>query len=494
MKSILYKILGFELNKSWLAAISTVCFFALLIPLIRLAFYAAPWYDDYSYGLYVRGFIDEQGLFPGLWNGIEYTVVMFWHAWQGTFASTFMMSLVPISFGEQYYVIGIIGIFLFFTLSILIFVKVCLSNMLKADLSSQIIIAVIVATALIELIYTAQQNIYWYNAAVHYTFMHGCLFFLIAVSVKLLYSETYPKRIALIIASIILSIFCGGSNYATSLIGIIVIFLITALNLLRRKKNGLLLLPGLLAYAISFYINVSAPGNSKRAALSEEGDGVFQSIWHSFGAALTEFWNFTGIVMIIILIMLVPVIWNMVNDAKFDFPLPGLVLLFSFCVYASGFTSSFYAGGTAGLSRTWTVIKFTLQILLIVNEIYFLGWLNRKMRKSGKKIKKIPHYLLFYLVAAVSVFIVFKATPDQIGNFSSWGAYHYVKSGEAHNFRQQYLRRVEQLNNSGPVVEFEPLDYKPWFLRAKDYSTDYWAEPNQFLAGWYGKEKVFVRE
>jgi hypothetical protein len=150
--------------------------------------------------------------------------------------------------------------------------------------------------------------------------------------------------------------------------------------------------------------------------------------------------------------------------------------------------------GHEGLARTWTVIKFTLQILLVANEIYLLGWMAKKKGKTGKSVKKIPHYPLFYIAAAVLVFIVFKATPDQIGHFSSWGAYYYVKSGEANNFRQQYLERVEIIKNSGPVVEFEPYAYKPWFLRARDYSSNPEADENHFLTRWYGKEAIFVKE
>jgi hypothetical protein len=401
------------------------------------------------------------------------------------------MSLTPIVFGEQYYPFGIIAILLFFALSVLVFVKICLASLLGVEKKSAAIFAIIVAITLIELIYSPQQNIYWYNPAAHYTFMHGCLFFLLAVLVKLLSSKKYisPKTIALVVVSLLLAVACGGSNYVTALVGIVAVFSIIVLSLIRRNKKGFLLLPCLLVYGISLFINMTAPGNARRGAYFE-GFGAVKSVLLSFRSAWEMLWILTGWSMIIAMVMAVPVIWNMVKESAFRFPLPGLLALYSFCLYAAGFTPSYYAMGSAGVARTMTVIGFTLQVLLFANEIYFLGWLNKKLKRSGR----IPHYILFYAAGAVSILVVFKTVVQPIDAFSSFGAYYYVKSGEAPTFYEEYQERVETIKSSEPVVELVPYSWIPSFLHGgQDFSHDSWASQNRFLARWYGKEAVIVR-
>lgn len=41
--------------------------------------------------------------------------------------------------------------------------------------------------------------------------------------------------------------------------------------------------------------------------------------------------------------------------------------------------------------------------------------------------------------------MIFKASPNQAGHYSSYGAYYYVHTGEAYNFHQEYLERIEEI-------------------------------------------------
>ena len=86
--------------------------------------------------------------------------------------------------------------------------------------------------------------------------------------------------------------------------------------------------------------------------------------------------------------------------------------------------------------------------------------------------------------------LIFLQSPNQAGNYSSFGAYYYVHTGEAYNFYQEYLERVEILKSSEMNVVLEPYHYRPWLLCMGDLSDDPNNEANRSLANWYGKASV----
>jgi hypothetical protein len=137
-------------------------------------------------------------------------------------------------------------------------------------------------------------------------------------------------------------------------------------------------------------------------------------------------------------------------------------------------------------------IRLTYQMLLILNEIYWLGWLNGYLKKKKElSPKAMPWW--FYGIICAAMLIIFVVEPDKIGNYSTYAAYYAVHSGEAYNYYQQYLERVELLKSDESVVTFEPYRYKPWVICAGDLSEDPEREENRFLASWYGKEAVICK-
>lgn len=465
----------------------------MLFPIIRLAFFAAPWYDDYSFAVHVKRFIQEYGVLKGAWEGALYVVHTWWYCWQGTFSSIFMMTLMPEVFGEGLYGIGIIGIVLFFTVASLVFVKSVCKEMLKAETGMQISVAVLVTLSLVELIYTAQQGIFWYNAAVHYTFMHGCLFLLLTLVLKVFYGRTKAGVALAAMFSILLAVICGGSNFVTALQGALLMLLVTVIGFLFASRKGLWLLPADVAYGIALYFNVSAPGNSVRGSLFE-GCDAFTSILYSFKAGAEYFWTFTGIITIILLVAFVLMIWNSVRKLEFDFRYPGVVSVLSFCFYCTGFTPSYYGMGSEGVSRTLVVVKFTLQLLVFFNTAYWLGWWMKHRRKNGKEVPAVKQWLPVYVLVGAAAVLWLALSSNQAGSCSTYGAYYYVHSGEAYNSYAEHEQRVETIKNSGPVVELEPCVWKPHFLYRGDLSTDPAAEQNSALATWYGKEAIYIKE
>lgn len=493
MKERIIKIGKFSVPEKVVAVGGVMVFLLLLYPLIKLTHYSTPWYDDYSYGIHVKRFLAEERSLSSALRGALYVTKTWWWSWQGTFSSIFMMALMPAAFGAEYYEIGLIGILIVFVLGSTLLVKVLAKNLLKAKMSMQLILMVIISATMVELIYTAQQGLYWYNAAVHYTFMHGIMFLLAAAAIKVLFVGKIPAAVIYTILAGLLSFVCGGSNYATCLQGIIVLVTITGLGLFARNKKSWLLLLPIVVYGAALYYNMSAPGNRMRGAYYQ-GYGPIKSILYSFKSAAENIWKFSGMITVLILLFAVPFLWNAVRKLDYRFKLPGLITLYSFGIYASGFTSSYYAMGTEGLSRTWVVIKFTFQLLLFINEAYWLGWLAKKLEQKGKAIADLKYYWEYFAAFAVGVLLCFHFEINQAGSYSSYGAFYYITTLEAGRYYEEYNARIETIQNGGPVVEVAPYNIRPWFTCKGELSTDPNAEQNRAMADWYGKEAIYISQ
>lgn len=467
----------------------------LLIPLFRIAFYAVPWYDDYNYGAFTKAALSQDPTIKGALQGALGCVKTQWYAWQGTFSSIFFMSLMPAVWGEDKYFLGPVFLILLLTAAVFVLVRVLVIDVLHADWASCVALQAVTAILVIVRIHTSQAGFFWYNAGVHYVGMHSFCILFTAAAIRLLQVKKIAAKLLLLVSGMAGALLVGGSNYVTSLQGGILILSLLAVGVLAYKKKALLLLPLLLVYAVSFYKNISAPGNQVRGA-SYVGWGLdpVHAVLSSFWEAARHIGEFSGWITLAVMLLLVPVIWQMAGRTNFTFRFPGLLLLWSFCLYATGFTPSLYSLGHAGLGRTLNAVKITYQLLLIINEVYCLGWLRGYLAKREKSIPNGKCYWWFYPLMGLFMLFIFSIEPNQAGTYSSYGAYYYIHTGEAYNFHQEYLERVKLLKGEENVVVVTPYHFKPWLLCVGDLSEDQQNEVNRSVAGWYGKEAVICSE
>ncbi len=467
----------------------------LLVPLYRIAFYSAPWYDDYIMGLFTKNFLTQEKSLSSALQGALYCTKTQWYAWQGTFSSIFFMSLMPAIWGDDKYFLGALFLLTLFLIAILVLVRVLVKDMFGGDKYSCIVLQAIVAAMMFVLIHTPQAGFYWYNAGVHYVGMHSFAMLFTAALIKMLRVRSNFAVVPLVMVSALGAFVAGGSNFVTALQGLLVVCTILVLTVIYRNKRGFWLMPSLIIYVAAFYQNVSAPGNNVRMAYYV-GQGLdwFPAIIQSFVEAFKHLGRFTGFMTIPLLVLPIPVIWRMVQKSDFQFRYPLLVFLWSVCLYASGFTPSLYSMGNAGLGRTLNAVKITYQLLLVMNEIYLLGWLCQYLKKKSKAIPDGKCRWWFYPVMGAVLLLVFWIEPKKEGSFSSYTAYHYVHTGEANNFYQEYLQRVDILNSDEKDVVLRPYGFRPWILSTGELSEDPEYEANQAIASYYGKDSVSCRQ
>ncbi len=489
------KCLGWGPGMGIVAVCAAIALLLLLIPLLRLAFYAAPWYDDYNYGKLVKDYLAQDYSMVSALKGAVACVRREWWAWQGTFSSVFFMSLMPGVWGEEYYGLGPIFILLLLTFSVCTLVKVLARDVLKARWAFCIIWQSVASAMALVLIHNSQTGFFWYNAGIHYVGMHSFLLLLLAAWIRLLLAKKKAFLPFHVLCTCAGAVIVSGANYVTALQGLVVGISLLALAALLRNRRGFLLLPSIMAYAYGFYKNVSAPGNMKRS-MNYQGWGLdpLSAIGRSFVEAFRHFGDFTGLITLTVLLLLAPVIWLAVRELQFRFRYPGLLLLWSICLYATGFTPSLYTLGHGGLARTLNAVKLTLQLVLLINEVYWIGWLQGKLVQAGRLPggrtagKRIP--LAHYLAVMCMALAVFVTRPYPVGSYSSWDAYDCIHKGEAYNFHQEYLERVETIKEGGSMVTVRPYGFRPWILSPGELSEDHQSEPNRSMAMWYDKERI----
>ena len=130
--------------------------------------------------------------------------------------------------------------------------------------------------------------------------MHGVLFVLIAVTVKMFYADSTWKLCGWTFLAMILSAICAGSNFVTALQGILCLGSALVLMLVYKRKAGFYCILPLIIYSIGFYISISAPGNEIRGS-HFQGYGAIESILYSFVSAFKNFWELTGFRFFVVL-------------------------------------------------------------------------------------------------------------------------------------------------------------------------------------------------
>lgn len=489
--------LAWKVDRKWAAMGAGAVLVLLLIPLCVIAFYSVPWYDDYIYGRFVRNFLREEYSLSSALKGAFYCMHTEWWAWQGTFSSIFFMAFVPFVWGESWYALGPLFLLFLLVFSVFVLVKVLAGSVLRADRWTCLLLQSVTAAMTVLLLYHAQEGLYWYIGGIHYIGMHSFLLLLTAAWVKLLVGTGKAQTAALVLWTMAGAVLAAGSNYVTCLQGLLVGLSLLALGALLKKGRVILLIPSLAVYIYAFYQNVSAPGNAKRSAVFQgAGLGPAESVVRSFQEAFRYLWEFSGLITLAFAVLLVPVIWNMVKKTEYRFRFPGILLLWSVCLYATGFTPSLFAMGHAGLGRTLNAVKLTWQLLFLINEVYWLGWVQARQAERGRQEKgeqASGTAVAFYIAMAAVMLGIFWTDGNKIAHYSSWGAYCYLRDGEAEQFHQAYLERVETIRRGGPVVTVKPYEVRPWMLSPGELSEDPTSEPNMAMADWYDKEAIICR-
>lgn len=465
-----------------------------IIPLMVIGKYAVPCADDYTYGYYTHAFWTTTHSLRQTLHWALYQVKASYDTWQGTFSSAFIMSLSPAVWGDQYYIFTPVLMIFMIVVPQFYLLYVLLVKLLQTSKSIWCIVSSIVSFCMIEMMPSPVNAYYWFNGAVHYIFMYGCMILLFAIAIQMGNTDNRKKNMGYYLGACVLAVACGGGNYSTALLGMLGLVFVVALKWVLGYKKVWNVIP-VAVYAFALFKNVTAYGNNIRQSNFEQPTAL-EAVLDSFKYICVHISNWLTLPLVLFVLLLVPFLWEAVRTERFDFRWPVAVTALSFGSVACTITPSLYAMNSTGPDRLINVSMMWFILMLVCNLAYWIGYVRKAVKGKGIHLLAqtgLAGLGIFMAVILAALFIQFTNSGNgKLLNYSSYAAYVSLATGEARAFYDEYLARLEVLNNDEPVVTLEPYKVKPWLLFFDDITTDPYDWRNQSVAAWFYKERVYL--
>lgn len=504
----------------WVFRILLFAFFVSMIPIWYLSRYTVPGCDDYTYGVKTHGaWLAAHSLGEVLKAALA-TTEEYWHLWQGTYSSIFLMTLSPGILNEKWYFLTTFLMTGMLILGVTALVGVVLGQYVcarteggedgdgKAAGRYRSGICILVLLFLIfQTMVAPSDGLFWYNGALHYVFMESVLFLQAAVLLSWKKAEPGALRAVLLLLSMLLAFVLGGANLLTGLQSCILMTLFVLAVLLPRREGAQWACAGkgqiglLIPYLINlggFALNVLAPGNTVRETTAE-GMGAVKAIVMSFYWAAVFVTEWLTPIALVGFMLLCPVIWRLVKESRARFLHPGIPAFLSYCVFAAMFTPTLYATSSEGPDRCKNVMRIVLYLLVFFNLVNDFGWLSKhrkdallcKMQRAAQE--NYPGWLFVCMAAMGCIFLL---SADK-NTYTSVSALRSVANGEAARYYEENRERLALYNDESVTdVEITYLTAKPYLLFKADVgnegSPDYWI--NISIVDYYEKNSLTVVE
>ncbi len=493
----------------WMFWIVLSGFLASMIPIWALSFYTVPGCDDYTYGVKTHGAWKAAGSLLAVLKAALDTTAEYWHEWQGTYSSIFLMTLSPGILNEKWYFLtvflmtGMLGCSIWALLHVVLKRYVGSASRYRRGLCVLIVLFLSFQTMV-----APADGLFWYNGALHYVFMQSVLFFQAAVLLSFRKASGKGSRAAWLALSCFLAFVLGGANLLTGLQScILTVFLLLYVMYGRwlgdrerreREKRQLWLLLPLLVNLIGFSFNVLAPGNSVRETTAE-GMGAVMAIALSFYWAAVYVTEWMTPLVLAGFLFLLPVIRRLVGEAKTAFFAPARTVFLSFCVFAAMFTPTLFASSSDGPPRCKNVMRIVLYVLVFFNLVNAMGWVSQKKRGSlffrlSEEVQR--SYLPWLTACGAALCAIFLLAADK-KTYVSVSAIRSLANGEAARYYEENAERLALYNDDSlKDVTVSYLTAKPYLLFKADVgnegSQDYWI--NISIVDYYGKDSLTVVE
>lgn len=338
------------------------------------------------------------------------------------------------------------------------------------------------------------EAFYWYNGAVFYTGFFTLSLFYFGLMLLCIRAEQPLRRRIYTGLLCVFAIVLGGGNYVTALVSV----LITALILvgLAAKRNGgwkypvlpLILLVG------AFLVSMMAPGNQIRQANLESLDAM-TAIRQALITAAVSIGDYLDVLHLLVLAFLGIVLWRIAGNTKFAFPMPLLVGVVSYGLFAAQYCPPLYAMNNTGPGRMQNIIYDSFLLLMMLNLFYVMGWIRSHYRILMKqKHAEAPHGYPAGLLAVLGAAVLLCcANVPRDTPITGTRALQALRSGAAEQYYQEFQQRSVLLEDDMQKnVVLYTYTQRPYVLFFSDASEDPEDWRNQAMQAFYGKDQIVV--
>ncbi len=496
-----------------------IVFIVTMIPIIEISAYNFPSADDFSSSMPVKTALENGEGFFGALDGIFNYVKSNYFSWQGTFFGLFIMALNPLGYYPKGITIHPVVLVLLLVFGITFFVrsftKVCLKDV---DRFSAYSVGLTLSIYCVQFVPRAVDAFFWYTGGFLYTGVFSLSLILFGAVIRTI--KTQNNIILKLTLCSVFAFLLSSGNYINSVLNTMVLFFIavyafTVKNKTQYKsafKRSVIIFA---SHMIGFLITVLAPGNFARGSLTEaQGDGTFISdvVVRSFKLMFETALMWTGLPLILLCALLVPLFYTIVKKQDFKFRYPLLFIgVFFVCVtalwspYLFPYIGVYIAFDTA--LRVTNLLFYSYIFFVIASVYYVVGYLYNYLHAmfegesfsfaeiqkiiAKKSVKKI--LCLWYgaiLVMVVAWFVV----SSPLG-LTSYIAQRDLSDGTALAYNAEQQAFFDQLNDPETQhVVIDDFTVFPYLLWSYESNTKpaHWTHWLPFIQNYYGKNEISV--
>lgn len=470
---------------------------ALLIPLFVIGHYNFASVDDIGYAKTAEVVWDEtHSVIQTCLRQVSYAWG-YWHSWQGTFAAEWFTTTALGLFGRNAYYMGTylsLGGFVLFELFLFM---VILKKIMGADFFRAGIISICIVSIQVLLTPVPVEAFYWFCGSALYTGTYNETVILMTLLILLYHSNGtsgHWRRILFYFGIVLFTVLVSGGTYVTLVLMLLLYFFTTIWYWYRRNPGRWFVTVGMILYLAGFFLNVLAPGNQARLySAGMEGNSAIMAIFLALKEALFYMAENAILPCLILAVLFLPLFINIVSQRDYKYPLPIIVTVISFGVFAAQFTPTLYTLGITGAGRIQNLYRWTFYIWLYGNELYWVGWLCRKKLISFGSMENVQtkkSYLLSGWIAG-GIALCFALYVWAGNTLTSLSAVDSLRRGYAQVYYAEYLERLTVLeDDSKKDVCFKPYTYYPYLLFFGDITDDPNDWVNRTMSFYYGKDSV----
>lgn len=456
-----------------------------LITLMYLGFFTHPLGDDFHYGQYAKEALRKKGFLSALLVAID-GVKEQYNIWQGTYAAMFIMYLPPHIFGEFVYKLYPCFVLLSLAFSTFYLFKPIIISFFSSTKKDWIILSSITLLMFIEYVPVLGEAFYWYNGSAYYNGFFSLSLIYLGIQFRYLHKRKPSYSIWLSVLGIIIA----GGNYA-SLLPCVIISTLLLLYLIIKKKPIKTLIGFLVPYMftlIGFFISITAPGNTLRAATTY-GATPIKAILKSLLQGFSYIRGWSNVWFALTIALFTPLFFKISKNTNFSFRFPLLYVAISFGIFSSASCPSFYGQNNGGPARLFDICWYMMVLFILSCYFYFIGWINHH---NYSKLYWLPVALLIAL-CFISSFFRTKDETFPIPN--SIKALSIIVNGDAKYYEQQYQDRMNTIASNHGDITFAPYDVPESLnnvLHLGDLSNDTNNQNNLAFARFYELDSVKI--
>lgn len=484
-----------SISQKQLAVLSVVVLAVSLIPMLVIAFYNHPSWDDFNYSPLVKSAIEDGGGVFSVISAAAKQVKNHYYEWQGTYSAIFLFALQPAVFGEGFYALSTFILLFALIFCVSVFMKILCTDLLKMSKSNTVTVTCVLLFLCIQCVLSPVQAFFWYNGSMFYTFFFSIMLLLFAGILRELFIKE-GKYFIVKIECTLLAIIIAGSNYATALLSAVVLFVTAAYVAICRKKHSLnqrlWVYITFVLFIVGFIISMTAPGNDVRQAYFTDRPGAVMAVVNAINYALKfSFEWLCNPIIIFALIFITPILIFTASKLDFSFKFPILAPVTAIILIAIQFTPTSYAQNGTGADRLKNIVFYSYIIMLAGVIFYIGGWISHRLLPQtdwNEVAVKFSRAKLWFIIAVAFLCLAFlNADRSYIKNTTSVSAFISLKNGEAQSYDKQINERLKLLNDPDVKnVVLEPLKDKPYCL--------FWSDMNSGrVAEYYNKESVTLK-